>query len=205
MRRPIVAATAIAALAGLFASGCATTASKPVAAKLPYRIEGKNTVIWEDEYQFEAPPESWKLVRVEGGNEFAFAFIKFGGCPFPCQSTFAYDEEPFGYATDLDKRMDEFYRRFLWATEIRFGNVQTRKVQVLGGEGLTGIAEGKDTVLGHKVWTQVTLGKRGDRVVAFYFIEWRRTNEAFNEQDKADFQRFVDSFRFLKKSFYQTL
>ena len=205
MKRSMTVATAVAVFAGFLAAGCATTAPKPSPEKQKYRFEGKNTMIWAEEFQFERPPESWKLVQVDEGDEFAFAFIRSGNCPFPCQSTVAFDEEPFGYSTDLDKRMDEFYRRFLWATQVKFGDVQKKKIQVLGGEGLTGIAEGKDTALGQKVWTQVTLGKRGDRVVAFYVTQWRQMDVAYDERDGADFGRFVDSFRFLKKSFFEAL
>ncbi len=203
MTRPWMAVLGAVVAASSLITGCATAPkSAPQTAK--YRTVG-GTMVWMDEFQFRPPPEPWKLVEVDEGDEFAFAFIKTGKCPFPCESTFAYDEEPFGYSLDLNQRMDEFYRRFLWASHVKFAPAEKHKVEVLGGPGLAATAEGLDPVLGEKVWTKVVLGKRGERVVSFYLAQWRRMDGTYDEQERADFDRFVDSFRFLKKSFYETL
>jgi hypothetical protein len=192
------------AVAGLLAAGCATV---PKAQPEPknYRMTDDGKVVWLEEFEFARPPAGWKLMQVEDGDEFAFAFIKGDGCAFPCQSTFAYDEEPFGYSTDLEQRMDEFFRRFLWGTHMTFQRLKTTPVQVLGGDGLAALAEGTDPVIGHKVWSKVVLGKRGDRVVSFYLTQWRPIGAEYDPQAEVDFDAFAESFRFLKKSFYEAL
>jgi hypothetical protein len=67
------------------------------------------------------------------------------------------------------------------------------------------VAEGKDPVRKEKVKSKVVFGKRGDRVVAFYLTQWRPMDGAYDPSALEVFDRFWGSFRFLKKSFYQTL
>jgi hypothetical protein len=76
---------------------------------------------------------------------------------------------------------------------------------VLGGEGLEVVAEGKDLVKGEKVRAKVVFGKRGDRVVGFYITQWRPINGTYELSAFEIFDKFVKSFKFLKKSFYETL
>ena len=171
----------------------------------PYRLTEKNTVIWLDQFEFARPGPEWRLVNTTEGDEFSFAFLKKGHCSPPCQSTFAFDEEPFGYSTDLRERMGEFFRRFLWASHVVFGDFEAREVEAFGGPGLAAVAEGRDRVTGQRVWAKVVLGRRGGRVVSAYFTQWRTEQEPFDEADVAVFERFVGSLRFLKPSFFETL
>jgi len=85
--------------------------------------------------------------------------------------------------------MDEFFKRFLWATHLTFKRLRTTPMKVLGGEGLAALAEGEDRVTGHKVWSKVVLGRRGDRVVSFYLTQWRPANEEYDPQAVEDFMR----------------
>lgn len=193
----------LAFLLALLLAGCAVPAG-PAGEPVSYRQTPGGTAVWQDEYEFVPPSSGWELMRLEE-DDYSFAYVKYGDCPFPCQSTFAYDEEPFGYSRDLEKRQEEFYRRFLWASRLTFEKPVIRPVRVLGEEGLEAAAEGKDLVRGQKVWTKVVFARRGERVVAFYFTQWRPMDKAYDLGDLEDFDRFVASFRFLKKSFYQTL
>jgi len=183
-------------------SGCATTETT----KKPYRLSQQGTVIWEDELEFIPPPPDWKLLRVEAGeNDINFGFMRQDTGPFPSLTTFAYDEEPFGCTPGFEQREKEFFKRFLFNAIIQFQILEKKKVQVVGGEGLAVLVEGKDPVKKEKVRAKVVFGKRGGRVVGFYITQWRPMDGAYDLSAFEVFDKFVSSFKFLKKSFYETL
>ncbi len=188
---------------GLWLSGCATTETK----KRPYRMSQQGTLIWDDEFEFNLPPPGWKIVEVEVGGEFGFGFLRADSGPFPSQSMFVYDEEPFGCSTKFENREAEFFKRYLWSSAMSMDMqiLEKQKVQVLGGEGLAVVAEGKDPVKKEKVKSKVVFGKRGDRVVAFYLTQWRPIDGTYDPSAFEVFDRFWGSFRYLKKSFYETI
>ena len=188
---------------GLWLSGCATTQTT----KKPYRMSPQGTLLWDEEFEFKPPPSEWKIIQVEVGGEFGFGFLRADRGPFPSQSMFVYDEEPFGCSTQFETRQEEFFKRYLWSTAMspNMQILEKRKVQVIGGEGLAVMAESKDPVKKEKVKSKVVFGKRGDRVVAFYLTQWRPLDGAYDPSAFEVFDRFWGSFRYLKKSFYQTL
>jgi len=193
-----------ALLAVAWFSGCATMeASK----EKPYRMTPQGMVVWEDEFEFKPPPPDWKVLRVESGeNDINFGFMRSDPGPFPSVTTFAYDEDPFGCtAASLEGREREFFKRFLFNAVLQFQILDRKKVQVLGGEGLQVDVEGKDPVKGEKVRARVIFGKRGGRIVGFYITQWRPMGGSYDLSALEIFDRFWGSFRFLKKSFYQTL
>ena len=183
--------------------GCATVQSpQPV----PYRLTPQGTVVWEDEFEFMPPPPDWKLLRVETGeNDIDFGFTKTDPGPFPSTTAFAYDEEPFGCSPEFAGREKEFFKRFLFNAILQFQILEEKKVQVVGGEGQAVTVEGKDPVKKEKVRAKVVFGKRGDRVVGFYITQWRPIDGSYDLSAFEAFDRFVQSFKFLKKSFYETL
>lgn len=187
----------------LYLFGCAT----PGTTKKPYRITSQGTVIYGEEFEFVPPPQGWNLFWPEGDEdgEFAFGFIRKDPGPFPSQSVFAYDEEPFGCSTKFEEREKEFFKRFLSNALLKFETLEKRKVTVLGGEGLEVTVEGKDPVKKEKAKAKVIFGKRGERVVAFYLTQWRPMEGTYDPSAFEVFDQFVKSFRFLKKSFYETL
>ena len=183
-------------------SGCATTETT----KKPYRLSQQGTVIWEDEFEFLPPPPDWKLLRVETGeNDINFGFMRNDPGGFPSMTSFAYDEEPFGCTTKFEGREKEFFRRFLFNAIVKFEVLKREKVKVVGGEGLAVTVEGKDSVKKEKVRAKVVFGKRGDRVIGFYITQWRPINGSYDLSVFEVFDKFVASFKFLKKSFYETL
>ena len=188
---------------GMMVSACAT----PETTQRPYKFSQQGTVIWNDEFEFKPPPSEWKVIQVEVGGEFGFGFLKVDSGPFPSQSMFVYDEEPFGCSNELGERGGEFFRRYLWSTAMiaDMQILEKKKVKLLGGEGLAVMAEGKDPVKKEKVKSKVVFGKRGDRVVAFYLTQWRPIEGTYDPSAIEVFDRFWGSFKFLKKSFYQTL
>ena len=188
---------------GMMVSACAT----PETTQRPYKFSQQGTVIWNDEFEFKPPPSEWRVIQVEVGGEFGFGFLKVDSGPFPSQSMFVYDEEPFGCSNELGERGGEFFRRYLWSTAMiaDMQILEKKKVNLLGGEGLAVMAEGKDPVKKEKVKSKVVFGKRGDRVVAFYLTQWRPIEGTYDPSAIEVFDRFWGSFKFLKKSFYQTL
>jgi hypothetical protein len=184
--------------------GCATMETSK---KVPYRLTPQGMVIWEDEFEFLPPPPDWKLLRVETGeNDINFGFIKTDPGPFPSLTTFAYDEEPFGCtAASFDGREREFFKRFLFNAILQFQILERKQVQVVGGEGLAVLVEGKDPVKKEKVRAKVIFGKRGGRIVGFYITQWRPMDASYDLSAFEIFDKFVASFKFLKKSFYETL
>ena len=202
MRRPIGMLLCFA-LVGLMLSACATTETT----QKPYKFSQQGTVIWNDEFEFKPPPSTWKVIQVEVGGEFGFGFLRMDPGPFPSQSMFVYDEEPFGCSNKLDERGGEFFKRYLWSTTmiVDMQILEKKNVNVLGGEGLAVVAEGKDSFKKEKVRSKVVFGKRGDRVVAFYLTQWRSMDGSYDLSAFEVFDKFVNSFKFLKKSFYETL
>jgi hypothetical protein len=173
---------------------------------VPYKLSAQGTVIWEDEFEFTPPPQGWKLLRVEeAGGDINFGFMRVDTGPCPSLTTFAYDEEPFGCATKFEDREREFFKRFLFNAILQFQIIEKKKIQVLGGEGTEVAVEGKDPVKKEKVRAKVVFGKRGDRIVAFYITQWRPMDGAYDPSVFDVFDKFVKSFKFLKKSFYETL
>ncbi len=187
-------------LALAFLSGCATVETK----KLPYRLTQQGTVIWEDEFEFVPPPPDWKLLRVEDQGDINFGFIRKDG-PYPSETSFAYDEEPFGSSRDLDRRAEEFLKRFLSNAILKFQVLEKRPTEVLGKQGFEMIVEGRDPVKKEKVRSELVFGKRGERVVGFYISQWRPLDGTYDLSAFDVFDRFWKSFKFLKKSFYEAL
>ena len=191
-------------LVATWLSGCA---SMQTSKKVPYRLTSQGTVVWEDEFEFMPPPPNWKLLRVEAGeNDINFGFMRSDPGPFPSVTTFAYDEDPFGCtAASFEGREREFFKRFLFNAILQFQILSRKKVQVVGGEGLAVLVEGKDPVKKEKVRAKVVFGKRGDRIVGFYITQWRPMDGSYDLSAFDVFDKFVASFKFLKKSFYETL
>jgi hypothetical protein len=190
-----------ALLVGVWLSGCATTQT----VQKPYRISPQGTVIWEDEFEFSLPPLGWKLLLPEEGGDINIGFMRMDPGPFPSSTTFAYDEEPFGCSTQFEGREKEFFERFLFNAILQFQFLERKKVQVVGGEGIALTVEGKDPVKKEKVRAKVVFGRRGERVIGFYITQWRPLDGTYDLSAFEDFDKFVNSFKFLKKSFYETL
>ena len=182
-------------------SGCATTQTT----QKPYRVSPQGTVIWEDELEFAPPPLGWKLLLPEEGGDISIGFMRMEPGAFPSSSSFAYDEEPFGCSTGFEGREKEFFKRFLFNAILQFQILERKNVQVVGGEGLQVDVEGKDPIKGEKVRARVIFGKRGDRIIGFYMTQWRPIDGTYDMSAFDDFDKFVKSFKFLKKSFYETL
>lgn len=170
----------------------------------PLLRQADGAVIWQQEYRFVPPPEPWQLIDLNE-DDYSVAYMKLCQDDYPCQSTLAYAEEPFGYSLDFEQRQVEFFKRFLWASRVVFEVPRSRPVQVFGQEGLEAVTIGREPVLGHQVRAKIFFARRGERVVAFYYTQWRPQDAEFEPTDEADFNRFVESFGFVQPSFYERL
>ena len=191
------------ALVPLLLCACAAPAPPPVDPLAALR-RADGTVVWQEEYAFLSPPAPWSLVSLDE-DDYSIAFAKECSDYFPCQSTMAYAEEPFGYSKDFDKRAPEFFKRFLWASRVVFGEPKLEPATFDGKPALVARVEGKERVKGQKVWAKVVFARRGDRVVGFYYTQWRPEQIAYDPVDEQAFDAFVDSFKFVKPSFYEQL
>ena len=183
-------------------SGCALTQE---AKKAPLRWSGQDTAVYDEEFEFTPPPPAWNLVQVESGGEFGFGFVKMDPGASPSQSMFVYDEEPFGCATNIGDREKEFFRRVLWNAMISFQVLERKSFKLQNGEGLAVTVEGKDPMTKEKARAEVIFGKRGDRVVSWYITQWRQIDGTYDPTAFETFEKFAASFKYLKKSFYETL
>jgi hypothetical protein len=170
----------------------------------PLERNPDGSVVWQQEYRFEPPPPPWQLINLDE-EDYSLAYLKICTDGNPCQSTFAYAEEPFGYSHDFKERQAEFFKRFLWASRVEFEPAQLRSVTVFGEEALEAVTIGMEPVLRHKVRSKVLFARRGERIVGFFFTQWRPEGGEFDPADEADFDRFVESFGFLRPSFYELL
>ena len=202
MKRKGIVILCLVLVVAFWMTGCATTQKKRPLTQGP-----SGTLIYGNEFEFDVPPPGWGLVQVESGGEFGFGFFRRDKGPFPSQSMYVYDEEPFGCSTKFEDRKTEFFKRYLWSSSLSMNTkiLSEQKVQVVGGGGLAVIAEGQDPVKKEKVKSKVVFGKRGDRVVSWYLTQWRPIDGTFDPSAFETFETFAGSFKFLKKSFYETL
>ncbi len=202
MRRNSLVILISVMLAGFLVSGCAMMEGPK---KSRFEQTAAGTVVYEGEYEFTPPPSGWNLVRVEAGDEFGFGFLRVDPGAFPSQSMFVYDEEPFGCATNFEDREKEFFKRFLWNAVLNFKVLNKKKFQLQNGEGYAVTAEGEDPIRKEKARAEVIFGRRGERVVSWYLTQWRPIDGRFDPSAFEVFEKFAGSFKFLKKSFYETL
>ncbi len=190
-----------ACLSGLLLAACVP---QPPVDPLADLRQPDGSVVWANEFGFVPPADPWHLVSLDE-DDYSIAFSRECREFFPCQTTVAYAEEPFGYSKDLVKRQEEFFKRYLWASRVVFDKPQIQKTTLAGKEALVAVIEGVEPVKRQKVWSKVVFTYRGERVVAFYFNQWRPAERPYEKADEAVFDRFVDSFRYLKPSFFETL
>ncbi len=189
------------AVAGLFLWGCATTGNKPKPALV---ATDKGTAVYEDKYEFKAPA-GWKLLREVSGGDFEFGFLKFEKGDFPSQTTFIYDPEPFGSAQDLSIRAKQYCTRFLWNSGILAEVKKQDELQLWGHAALVIQLEGENPNRNEKSKSLVYLVKKGDRIISFTITQWRPMTGAFDPEPFEQFETFVKSFKFLKKTFYEEM
>jgi hypothetical protein len=196
-----VAGILLLAGAGLLQGGCATMGEKPKPALV---ATDKGTALYEDKYEFKAPM-GWRLLREVSGGDFEFGFMKFEKGDFPSQTTFIYDPEPFGSSQDLDTRAKQYCTRFLWNSGIMAEVKKQEPVQLWGHAAILMQLEGENPNRNEKSKSLVYLVKKGSRIISFTVTQWRPMNGTFAPEPFEQFEAFVQSFKYLKKTFYEEM
>jgi len=178
----------------------------PVTALPLPELTPRGTLVVHGEYEFMPPPASWEMFKGTPTSHYVMGFYRKDPDKSPLASTFfAFDEDPYGFSRNLEKRAQECLKRYFWASILQVTVLDQKRVQILGGDGLAVTFEGTDPVKKIKVKSKLLFGHRGERVVAFYINQWRSLDGSYDDSVYETFDKFVNSFSFLKKSFYETL
>ena len=88
----------MAVVVGLL-GGCATTGPEKKPTLVP---TGQGTVVYLEKYEFKPPPSGWAMMKNVEGGDFELGFFRFEKGEFPSQTTFMYDDQPYGSSQDLE-------------------------------------------------------------------------------------------------------
>ena len=193
-------AAAVVVMIGILA-GCATMGEKPKPTMVPTE---RGTVLFLDKYEFKSPPQNWALMKNLEGGDFELGFMLIEPGAFPTQTTFMYDDQPYGGSQDLETRAKYYCTRFLFNSGIDLRVTKQEKV-ILGGKDAIALSlEGENPNRDEKAKSKVYLVKKGNRIVSFVCTQWRPMNGTYSQEPFDYYEVFVQSFKFLKKDFYET-
>jgi len=142
------------------------------------------------------------LKNLEGG-DFELVFLTMERGAFPSQTTFIFDDQPFGSSRDLDQRAKQYCTRFLFNTGMYPEIKKQEKIEVIGMPALAIYLEGENPNRTEKAKSKVYLIQKGNRIISFVCTQWRPLNGIYDQAAFGQFEEFVKSFKFLKKSFYE--
>ena len=184
----------------IFSLGCA--AMQPEKPKT-LTMTDRGTVLFLDKYEFKRPPANWSLLKNLEGGDFELGFMLMEKGDFPSQTTFMYDEEPYGSSQNLADRARYYCTRFLFNSGVEVRVTKEEKATVAGHEAIALYLEGDNPNRDEKAKSKVYLVKRGNRIVSFVCTMWRPMNGTYAREPFDYFETFVNSFTFLKKDFYE--
>jgi len=181
--------------------GCATTVKeKPRPA---FVFTDQDTVVYQDKYEFKAPT-GWKVLSAESGGDFEFGFFRIEG-EYPSQTTFAYDDEPYGSSRDLETRAKQYQTLFFAATGLIMTESSIEKAELTGQPIVVLNTEGKNPNQNEKAKSKFYFVKEGDWIVSFLCTQWRPMNGTYDPKDFEVFDTFVKSFKFLKQGSFEEI
>jgi hypothetical protein len=192
----------LSAFVGILSFGCATMAPKEPS---PLTLTDRGTVLFLDRYEFKRPPEGWLLMQNLEGGDFELGFLKFEKGDFPSQTTYMYDDQPYGGSRDLEKRAKFYCTRFLFNSGIDSRVTGQERVTINGREAIALFMEGENPNRNEKAKSKIYLVKKGNRIVSFVCTQWRPLNDTYSQEPFDHFETFVQSFKFLQKDFYEEL
>ena len=199
LSRTIGTLAVIAAMVGLL-GGCASMQPKKQLDVVP---TDRGTVIFLDKYEFKLPPRGWIMMKNVEGGDFELGFMRFEKGDFPSQTTFMYDDQPYGSSQDLEKRADYYCTKFLFNSGIDLEVKNREKLAINGRDALAIYMEGQNHVTKEKAKSKVYLIKKGNRIISFVCTQWRPLKDSHSQEPFDDFEAFVQSFKFVKKDFYE--
>ncbi len=181
-------------------TSCASFGEKPRPLLIPTE---RGTVVFQDKYEFKRPPQGWSLIKSEEGGDFEMGFLTFEKGDFPSQTSFIYDDQPFGAHQDLEKRAKYYCTKFLFNSGIELKVTKQERVKIDGRDGIAIYMEGENPNRNEKTKSKIYLVKKGNRIVSFVCTQWRPLSGTFSQESFDHFEAFVHSFKFLKKDFYE--
>jgi hypothetical protein len=189
-----------AVMIAVFGFGCAAMQPEKPKTLTP---TDRGTVLFLDRYEFKRPPQNWALMKNLEGGDFELGFLLFEKGEFPSQTTFMLDEEPYGGSQDLETRAKYYCTRFLFNSGIEVRVTKQEKATIDGRDAIALTMEGENPSRNEKATSKVYLVKRGNRIVSFVCTMWRPMNGTFAQEPFDYFETFVQSYKFLKKDFYE--
>ncbi len=165
----------------------------------------RGTVIFDERYEFQRPPQGWAFMRNLYGGDYEFGFLKIEKGAFPSQTTMFYDEEPYGSSRDLETRARQYSEFFLTGRGMSMVIKRSEKGEVAGRPALVVYMEGENRYRKEKARSTVYFFRTGDYVVTLACTQWRPLEGSFDAGPFEDFRKFVLSFKFLKKPFYEEI
>ena len=192
----------VAAMIAVSGFGCAGMQSAKPKVLTP---TDRGTVFFLDRYEFKRPPANWALMKNLEGGDFELGFLLIEKGEFPSQTTFMYDEEPYGGIQDLEKRAKYYCTRFLFNSGIDVRVTNQEKVTLGGREAIALSMEGENPNRNEKARSKIYLVKKGNRIVSFVCTMWRPLNGTYSQEPFDYFETYAQSFKFLKKDFYENL
>jgi hypothetical protein len=187
-------------MTGLLLGGCATLGPEKPKDVVP---TDRGTVIFLEKYEFKKPPAGWAMLKNLEGGDFELGFLTMERGAFPSQTTFIFDDQPFGSSRDLDQRAKQYCTRFLFNTGMYPEIKKQEKIEVIGLPALAIYLEGENPNRAEKAKSKVYLIQKGNRIISFVCTQWRPLNGIYDQAAFGQFEEFVKSFKFLKKSFYE--
>jgi len=188
------------AIIAIFGFGCAALQPEKPKTLVP---TDRGTAVFLEKYEFKGPPEGWALMRNIEGGDFELGFLKFEKGDFPSQTTFMYDDQPYGGSQTLEKRAKYYCTRFLFNSGIDLRITRQERVTLDGREAIAINLEGENPNRSEKAKSKVYLVKKGNRIISFVCTQWRPLNGTYSQEPFDHFEAFVKSFKFLKKDFYE--
>ena len=190
----------IAAIVALL-GGCAMTSTE----KTPTLVAtDQGTVVFLEKYEFKPPPRGWALMKNVEGGDFELGFFRFEKGDFPSQTTFMYDDQPYGYSQDLEKRADYYCTKFLFNSGIDLEIKKRERLMINGRDALALYMEGQNKITKEKARSKIYLVKKGNRIISFVCTQWRPLDASYSQEPFDHYEAFVHSFKFLKKDFYES-
>jgi hypothetical protein len=188
-------------MSGCLLWGCATTARQ--APKPSFVLTNQGTTIYEGKYEFKAPND-WRTLRTTSGGDFEFGFFRIEG-DFPNQTSFVYDDQPYGSSQDLEKRASQYETLFFKTVGLIKTSSKIEKASVGGQPAVILQVEGQNPSQGEKARSKIYLVRRGEWVVSFLCTQWRSMNGTFDSHDFDIFDTFANSFQYLKPSRFEDI
>ena len=200
LRRTVGALAVIAAMVGLL-GGCATMGPEKAPTLVP---TGQGTVVFLDKYEFKPPPRGYIMMKNVEGGDFELGFMRFEKGDFPSQTTFMYDDMPYGSSQDLEKRADYYCTKFLMNSGIDLEIKKRERLTINGRDALALYTEGQNKITKEKARSKIYLVKKGNRIISFVCTQWRPLGASYSQEPFDHYEALVHSFKFLKKDFYES-